>query len=435
MKKLLIFIVLLQGIIMSADVKNVTINGVNVPVIFEQDNYLPIVSFQLIIKNGGALYDDAHEGGQTKLLSRLLQEGTKSLGSVTFAEKLERKAIHLSSFSSYESLGIELSCLKEHFQEGVEALQSLLVDPNFTSEAFIKSQTMQKGEISRKNHDFDYLAERELKKLLFENTPLSQPLLGELQSVEKLTLQNIENIYHQRMTLDNCIIVVGGDMSFTELEPYLLKVLGALKKSQKSFETQFLQANNHMKTQRLLRDTEQAYIYFGSPFYLKVADEESYKAKVAMFILGSSGFGSRLMEEIRVKRGLAYSAYARVNLNRSSSYMSGYLQTKLDNEEQAIKIVQKVITDFVKKGVTHKELEGAKMFLIGSEPLRNETLSSRLSQTFNEYVNGVALGRSKEDLLKIGQLTQHELNQFIASHPEIMELSFSIVTQDAKNNK
>ena len=70
--------------------------------------------------------------------------------------------------------------------------------------------------------------------------------------------------------------------------------------------------------------TEQAYLYFGAPFEMKEGDPEFYKARVAMFILGSSGFGSRLMEEIRVKRGLAYSAYSRLSVAKTNSYFSGF---------------------------------------------------------------------------------------------------------------
>jgi len=166
---------------------------------------------------------------------------------------------------------------------------------------------------------------------------------------------------------------------------------------------------------------------------MRVDDPQEYKAKVAAFILGSSGFGSRLMEEIRVKRGLAYSAYGRIVLNRSSSYFSGYLQTKLESQEEAKKVVLEVCEEFVKKGVTQKELDDAKMFLLGSEPLRNETLSQRLSRAFNEYYKGLGLGFSKKQLELIEELKLKDLNEFIAKHPELLKLSFAIVTD--KNSK
>jgi predicted Zn-dependent peptidase len=177
------------------------------------------------------------------------------------------------------------------------------------------------------------------------------------------------------------------------------------------------------------KETEQAYIYFGSPYNISVNSEDYYKARVATFILGSSGFGSRLMEEIRVKRGLAYSAYARIDVTKSSSCMSGHLQTKLDSLEEAKKTVKDVVAQFVKEGVTKDELEQTKKFLLGSEPLRVETMSQRLNRTFMEYYNSQELGHSLKELELIGKLSLKDLNDFIKAHKEILDMSFAIVTK------
>ena len=179
----------------------------------------------------------------------------------------------------------------------------------------------------------------------------------------------------------------------------------------------------------LKRETEQAYVYFGSPYNIKVDDEDYYKSRVATFILGTGGFGSRLMEEIRVKRGLAYSAYARVSVTKSSSHMTGYLQTKLESMEEAKKTDKEEIAKSVKKGVTQEELEQTKKFLLGSEPLRVETMNQRLSRTFMEYYKGQELGHSQKELKKIQKLKLKDLNEFIKTHTEILDLSFAIVTK------
>ena len=184
------------------------------------------------------------------------------------------------------------------------------------------------------------------------------------------------------------------------------------------------------KEKVLLKETQQAYVYFGSPYNMMVGDENYYKARVAMFILGAGGFGSRLMEEIRVKRGLAYSAYASVNVTKSSSSMSGYLQTKLDSLEEAKTTVKQVIEKFVDQGVSESELEQTKKFLQGSEPLRVETMSQRLNRTFQEYYRGHNLGYSQKELEKIQNLKLKDLNEFIKQHKEILKMSFAIVTKE-----
>ncbi|MDX1295916.1 MAG: insulinase family protein, partial [Sulfurimonadaceae bacterium] len=172
------------------------------------------------------------------------------------------------------------------------------------------------------------------------------------------------------------------------------------------------------------------YLYFGSPYAMKVGDDENHMARVATYVLGTGGFGSRLMEEIRVKRGLAYSAYARVSISKSNSFFMGYLQTKNESLEEARSTVKEVIADFVEKGITQAELEQAKKFLLGSEPLRVETLSQRLNRTFMEYYKGEELGHSKKELEKIRALELDDLNRFIAKHKEILELSYAIVTDN-----
>ncbi len=162
---------------------------------------------------------------------------------------------------------------------------------------------------------------------------------------------------------------------------------------------------------------------------MTVDSEDYYKARVATFILGTGGFGSRLMEEIRVKRGLAYSAYATVNISNSSSYLSGYLQTKLESLDEAKKSVNKVFEEFIKKGVTQEELDQTKKFILGSEPLRVETMSQRLNRTFMEHYKGFTIGQTEHELKMIKKLQLKDLNQFIKEHKEILDLSFAIVTK------
>ena len=105
--------------------------------------------------------------------------------------------------------------------------------------------------------------------------------------------------------------MLGGDIDEKQTKE-LASVLEILKPG-KVRKLEHFSPSNKCETSEIIRQSEQAYIYFGAPF--NVRPEEKYKAAVATFILGEGGFGSRLMEEIRVKRGLAYSAYARNLLN------------------------------------------------------------------------------------------------------------------------
>uniref|UniRef100_UPI0035675F70 M16 family metallopeptidase n=1 Tax=Sulfurovum sp. TaxID=1969726 RepID=UPI0035675F70 len=151
--------------------------------------------------------------------------------------------------------------------------------------------------------------------------------------------------------------------------------------------------------------------------------------------LGGAGFGSRLMEEIRVKRGLTYGVYSSLRRTKPVSYLSGYMQTKLSTQDEAKDLIQEVVDTFIKEGITQKELDDTKKFLLGSEPLRTETLSQRLHRAYDDYYYGRPLDFSKEQLKKIESVTLDEVNAFIKAHTELSDITFSIVTKKESTPK
>lgn len=410
---------------MSATIKHIEIKGVQIPVIFEEQKALPILNLQLVFQNSGYI-QDKNKSGLVNLSSKLLNEGTKELGATKFAEKLEENAISLAASNGFETFVIELSNLKEQSKKGIELLTALLKSPNYSQDTLDKLKTIQTGSLKRKENDFDYVSNNQLKSMLFKETALENPASGTIESISKIELKDIENFITQTVCLENLIIVAGGDYELKEFEKLIKPLLETLNVGKK-VELEKINFNSKKEEKVLIKDTQQAYIYFGSSFNIDSKDEENYKAKVASFILGGSGFGSRLMEEIRVKRGLAYSAYGSISINKSHSYFNGYLQTKNESADEAKKLVAELIEDFVKNGVTNEELSAAKNFLTGSEPLRSETLSQRLSRAFTLYYRGLAPDYSRKELEKIQNLELKDLNEYIKSHNEINNLTFSIV--------
>jgi zinc protease len=421
----LIILAILQGSLMAATIKHIDIKGIQVPIIFEEQKSLPILNLQLVFKNSGYI-QDKDKSGLVSLSSKLLNEGTKELGATAFAQELEENAISLTTSNGFETFVIELSNLKEQSNKGISLLTDLLKSPNFSQDTLDKLKTIHTGSLKRKENDFDYVAQNQLKSVLFNGTALENPSAGTIESVSKIQLKDIEKFVTNTISLNNLIIVAGGDFDEKEFEELIKPFLETLKIGEKNeFQKIDFVSKNDEKT--LIKDTEQAYIYFGSSFNVDSKDEENYKAKVASFILGGSGFGSRLMEEIRVKRGLAYSAYGSISINKSHTYFNGYLQTKNESANEAKDLVKQLVAQFVKDGVTQEELTAAKNFLTGSEPLRSETLSQRLNSAFTLYYRGLEQDYSKKELEKIQNLKLEDLNSYIKSHNEINNLTFSIV--------
>ena len=263
--------------------------------------------------------------------------------------------------------------------------------------------------------------------MLFKGSALEFPLSGTQESIAKITLQEVEKFYNEFVNLNSLILIVGGDMEFEEVAKELKEALKNLPEGKK-ISLKPIEAKDTKQIKHLNKETQQAYIYFGAPLNVGNLQKELALIKVASFVLGGGGFGSRMMEEVRVKRGLAYSAVMRLSATKTQTLAQGYLQTSLKNEKDAQKLVQEVVDEFVKNGITKKELQEAKQYLLGSEPLRNETLSQRLGAAFNNYYNDLPLDFNRKVLEEISKLTLEEVNAYIKAHKEIANLSFAIIT-------
>lgn len=425
LKKYLFALVILQGSLMSATIKHIETNGIMVPVVFEKQKSLPILNLQLVFTNSGYI-QDKKQSGLASLSSELLNEGTKKLGSTQFAQELEENAISLHTSNGFETFVIELSNLKDVSSKSIDLLTRLIKSPNYSDDTLAKLKTLKIGALKRKENDFDYTAKNLLKAELFKGTSLENPSSGTIESIDKIQVKDIKTFINDTVNLNNLIVVAGGDFDYKEFKVLIQPVLDALKPGKKR-EFEEISFVSKKSEETLLKETEQAYIYFGSSYNVTASDKDRYIAKVASFILGGSGFGSRLMEEIRVKRGLAYSAYGSVSINKSHSFFSGYLQTKNETAKEAQGLVSQIIQDFVKKGVTKNELKAAKNFLTGSEPLRNEVLSQRLNKAFTLFYRGLDQDYPAKELELIQNLKLDDLNKFIKSHEEINNLTFAIV--------
>lgn len=409
-----------------AKVDAVEINGISVPLIFEQSKNLPVGDVQLIFIGGRA---DASKAGLGALSAKILNEGTKTLGSVAFAQKLEQKAIGLYAGIGLQTLSFDLSYLKEYEDESFSLFKELLYDPNLTPAALDKVKSLIQSRLASQEDDFDSVAERNLNKILFKDTPMAVPSLGDKQSIESITLEDVKEFLKRNLVLKRLIIIAGGDMQEEQLKEKIISVLSALPVGESKEKLHF-KASQNADSISVQKPTQQAFIYFGSPFVV-TDSHQNYIARVMSFILGGSGFGSRMMEEVRVKRGLAYSAYMKISVGGAVDYASGYLQTKLENKDKAIEVVKEVVNNFITQGVSEQELASAKAFLLGSEPLREESLSQRLNAKFINYFRDLPLDNNKKELELIKALTLEELNAYIKSHKEILQMSFSVVEQSA----
>ncbi|HEC1784454.1 TPA: insulinase family protein [Campylobacter lari] len=404
---------------------NLDFNNTKIDIIYENENELPVVFFKLIFKNSGKIAEK-HNRGCASMLARLLNEGSND----EFFKSLEYRAIELYAKASFEHFQINIKCLKEHFDFALEKLQELFLNVRFDEKILQRLKTLALGELASLNTDYDYQAKRLLNKNVFIDEIFASGLDGTKESIEKISLKELHDFMSENLVLDNALFVFGGDIKEDEVKVKIEKICQILKRNipnqNKSYK--LIDENIEVSEQK---STEQAYIYFCSPFNIQINDEKMYLAKLALFILGQGGFGSRLMEEVRVKRGLAYSVYAMLDVNLNYSRVFGYLQTKNESSNEAKALVKEVFKNFVQNGVNDKEFQLAKQFLVGSMPLRYESLAKRLDIMLNEYLHGLKLGNLKEEMQKIKNTNLDELNDFIKAHSEITKVSFASIENES----
>ena len=378
--------------------------------IYEKDN-LGRTILELVFKNTGSVF--AKDGVANMTAYMLNKRGTLK-DKEKFYSILEEKAISLNISTNREFTTISLVFLNEKSSYAIKKLIELLQNPNFTEEALEKSKKELLAKKESLKNNYDYIASQNLFKTIFKNTPLEYPVIGE--KIENISLEEVKK--HFKTYSKEAVVIINGGKKI-DIEPILEILPNTPIKKEVFFKAK--EGNITQKNQ-----VEQSYIHFGSNF--DVENDELYLAKIATFILGAGGFGSRMMEEIRVKRGYAYSAYATNEFHKTYKILKGYLQTKLENTEDAVNLVKKLINEFSKNGVSEEELNQAKKFLIGSEPLRNELLAQRLLRKFKEHYYNLEDGYYEKELKLIENTNLKTLNNFIKKHQEINNLSFSIVT-------
>jgi len=382
-------------------------------IIFEQDS-LGRSIVEIVFKNAGSIYA---KPGVAYFLTHIFNTKGDADKHEKIYSLIEQDAIEFHASVNREFFTLSVKFLNSKSKKATDFIYTILTNPNLSQEAFEKSKKEISAKIKNKQNDHDYTASKNLFKSIFKNTPLEYPVMGE--DIEKISLEDVRSFYTDLFKKEY-VIINGGQKADVS------KIISLFKPEKSDTLTFRAKPSEDVKE---LKNVEQSYIHFASPFDVDYKTE-LHLAKIATFILGAGGFGSRMMEEIRVKRGYAYSAYASNAFRKTYKLLSGYLQTKLENTEDAVNIVKEMISDFHANGITEEELAQAKQFLIGSEPLRNETLNQRLLRKFNEHYLSLPEGYYEKELELIKNATLDDVNSFIKSHPEIKDLTFSIVTKE-----
>jgi len=344
-------------------------NGLRLTV--SKDHSLPFVTFQLII-DGGSRLDPPDKGGLSYLTAKGLLHGTTSHTARQMSQTLDFLGASLSSSSSRDYTSVGFKVLKKDLIRGFNLFVDAFTQPVFPEDEFRREIQRTLGAIKSGEEDPGELCEREFTKALFAATPYGHPVVGTEESLARLTRNDLASFHDTFIRPNNAILVIVGDVTLHEIQKDLVPRLeGWINRPapQPSFDQG---TASDIKVLTKDRAITQANIVLGNPGP-KRNNPDFFAMVVMNYILGGGGFSSRLLNEIRAKRGFAYSVHSAFDFKKYTGSFSVSLQTKNDSAREAISIVLNELKKMQKEPVTDKELEGARKYLTGSFPLRFDT--------------------------------------------------------------
>jgi zinc protease len=339
---------------------------------------IPFLSLSLQFKGGAAL-DPPGKEGLAYMVSGLLDEGAGDLDSQAFRTELEDRAIRLSFDSGRDELSGQLKTLTKHRERAFELLGLALSAPRFDPEPVERIRNQVQAELRRNAEDPDYIASLTWFQTAFRNHPYGRPSQGTVQSVGTITVDDLRGFVGRRLARDNLVIGVAGDVTAAELGPLLDRAFGKLPAKSAPYELAPVKPKSG-DTVIVRKDVPQSQVLFGE-VGLPRDDPDFYAGYIANHILGGGGFTSRLTEQVREKRGLAYSVYSYLYPMNFAPLWLGGLGTANAAVGQALQLVRQQIAEMAAGGVSQAALDDAKTYLTGSFPLRltsNDNIASML---------------------------------------------------------
>jgi len=339
--------------------------------LLSEEHSLPFVTFQLLI-GSGSWRDLSGEEGLSYLTARGLLLGTSKRPVNTINEELDFMGASLSSSSGRDYATLSLKVLKKDLDKGLDLFMEVVTQPTFPEEEIRREIEKTLAAIQSEEDQPEEVAEKEFQKTLFLNNPYGHPVVGTKESLLRITRKSLSQFYQTYYHPQNAILTVVGDITNDEIKTKLLPRLekwptGEIPKL--PFVTKF---EKEKKTVKINRSITQANIILGHAGVSR-NNPDYYALTVMNYILGGGGFASRLMGEIRNKRGLAYSVVSYFVPGKYPGSFQIVLQTKNASAREAITLSLREMERIRKELVSEKELEGAKKYLIGSFPMRLDT--------------------------------------------------------------
>ena len=385
-----------------------------------EEHAIPIVSLRFSFRGGAALDPEGKEG-IARLVSGLLDEGAGGYDSEAFQSRLDDLAVRMGFSAGMDTFSGSMETLSKNLAEAFEMLALAITAPRFEPSAVNRIRSQVLASLAQMSTNPDYIAARNWSQHLLPGHPYGRPSRGTSESVQAVGIDDLRRFVGERFGKDNLVVGVVGDIDAHQLETLLDATFGALPERATPYKLD--EANPVDEGDIIVVEFEipQSIVVFGHKGP-KRNHPDFYAAYVMNHILGGGSFTSRLTEEVREKRGLAYGINTSWSPKDFGGFFRGRVATQNARVAETIEVIRTEITRMRADGADEAELTDAKTFLTGSFPLRldsNAKIASMLVaiqlddlgidylDRRNEYIDAVTLNdvrRSAAEFLKPEEL-------------------------------
>jgi predicted Zn-dependent peptidase len=357
----------------------------------------------------GARDERPPEAGVTHLIEHLLFKGSERFDQMEIARVSDRLGSELNAYTTRESTVVHVRVLDEHLPLALDVMCDMAARPRFEAEALESEREVVLEEIAMIEDDPSDLVHDLAARCVFGDHELGRPVIGTADTVRALTTGDIAAYHALRYGAGNVVVAAAGNVehaAFNALVAERLQ-LGAAERAVRT--TPAVAGGRHLF---LMRDTEQYHVCLSAPG-LPRDDDRRFALALLDHVLGGAA-SSRLVQEIREQRGMAYSVYSYTASYDDAGQIGIYVGTRAENVAECVEIARAQMADFAAGGLTADELERAKESVKGRMLLALESTSSRMSRLGRAVLSGSEILSLDEVAARVDAVSHDDITAIAA---------------------
>jgi predicted Zn-dependent peptidase len=330
----------------------------------------------------GSRHESDEQSGIAHFVEHMLFKGTDTRSAEDIAQAIDSIGGQLDAFTAKEYAGYYIKVLDEHLPLAVELLSDIVMRPAFVDEEVGREKKVILEEIKMVEDTPDDLVHELFTQHFWEGHPLGRPILGSKETVEAFTGQSLRDYFRGAYVAPNMIVSAAGNLGHAQVRDLIADAFGALAPTGATV----VQDPPVVKPSVLVRtkELEQSHICLGTTSYQQ-NHEDRYVSYILNSVLGGS-MSSRLFQNVREKRGLAYSVFSGMSAYRDAGNMTIYAGCAADAVEEVIDLSVEELRTLKRTPVPEDELKRAKDHLKGSLMLSLENTASRMSHLARQEI-------------------------------------------------